>query len=86
MGLVVDPLRTKHTSDFHGKAYFCCSAKCLDKFKADPEGYIRPAEADQALAKLASDATTAGLVRPSLESPIRDLDHARCWPWESLVL
>ena len=43
-GMTVDPATAKHRWDHQGKTYvFCCNG-CLEKFKADPEGYLAGGE------------------------------------------
>ena len=39
-GMTVDPATAKHRWDHQGETYvFCCNG-CLEKFKADPDGYL----------------------------------------------
>jgi P-type Cu+ transporter len=38
-GMTVDPVRAKHRAEHAGRRYFFCSAKCRDKFTADPVRY-----------------------------------------------
>jgi P-type Cu+ transporter len=42
-GMMVDPLTTKHKTQFHTKDYYFCSAKCESKFVASPESYTQDA-------------------------------------------
>ena len=46
-GMDVDPEATPHRAEHAGDTYFFCSARCADRFKADPGKYLepRPAEA-----------------------------------------
>ena len=46
-GMTVDPATAKHKLEHAGKAYYFCCARCLEKFRADPDGYLsrRPAPA-----------------------------------------
>jgi P-type Cu+ transporter len=46
-GMTVDPATAKHRLEHAGKAYYFCCAHCLEKFRADPDGYLsrRPAPA-----------------------------------------
>jgi len=39
-GMTVDPARAKHRAEHAGRSYFFCSAKCREKFTADPVRYI----------------------------------------------
>ena len=41
-GMTVDPDRTEHHARHGGEAFHFCSARCHDKFVADPERYLRP--------------------------------------------
>ncbi|NMG44412.1 heavy metal translocating P-type ATPase [Aromatoleum toluvorans] len=45
-GMSVKPDSPHHTS-FEGRDYRFCSAKCLDKFRADPVRYVQPSQASQ---------------------------------------
>ncbi|MBV9572968.1 MAG: YHS domain-containing protein, partial [Acidobacteriales bacterium] len=38
-GMVVDPLKTKHSAATGGASYYFCSAGCREKFLANPRGY-----------------------------------------------
>jgi P-type Cu+ transporter len=52
-GMNVDPSRTKHTHTHAGKNYYFCSAGCVQKFKANPQGYLdKPAAAASGLVML----------------------------------
>ena len=49
-GMTVDPATAKHRWDHQGKTYvFCCNG-CLEKFKADPDGYLDGGEKPAAAA------------------------------------
>ena len=39
-GMIVDPLRTSHHAEYRGMQYHFCGARCLEKFKGDPEHYL----------------------------------------------
>jgi Cu+-exporting ATPase len=39
-GMTVDPARAKHRAEHAGHSYFFCSAKCRDKFAAEPSRYV----------------------------------------------
>ena len=43
-GMTVDPASTTEKSEFEGKAYFFCGARCRAKFVADPRKYIQPGQ------------------------------------------
>ena len=42
-GMDVDPATAKYKLEHSGKTYYFCSAHCLQKFRTDPERYLRPA-------------------------------------------
>ncbi len=47
-GMTVDPAKTPHHAEHHGRAYHFCSARCREKFVADPMAYLDPKpQADQ---------------------------------------
>jgi len=48
-GMKVDSRTAQHCYDLHGTPYYFCSARCLDKFKADPDRYLNPPEHDPAV-------------------------------------
>src|SRR6516162_8110233 len=39
-GMTVDPVKARHRAEHAGHGYFFCSAKCREKFTADPARYI----------------------------------------------
>jgi len=41
----VDPHTAKHRADHAGRTYYFCSARCRERFVADPEKYLTPEEA-----------------------------------------
>jgi Cu+-exporting ATPase len=53
-GMTVDPATAKHRADHAGTAYYFCSAKCREKFLADPERYLSAAAHEKAPAPCAS--------------------------------
>ncbi|WP_420560779.1 heavy metal translocating P-type ATPase [Tepidicaulis sp.] len=44
-GMDVDPEKTAHRAKAEGERYYFCSARCLEKFEADPARYLHPEEA-----------------------------------------
>ncbi|MBI1986586.1 MAG: YHS domain-containing protein, partial [Rhodospirillales bacterium] len=42
-GMTVDPATAKHRYDHQDRAYYFCCGGCLEKFKADPDAYLKPA-------------------------------------------
>jgi Cu+-exporting ATPase len=47
-GMQVDPHTSKHRAEHAGRAYFFCSARCREKFLAEPGRYLGAAVADAA--------------------------------------
>jgi Cu+-exporting ATPase len=43
-GMTVDPQTSKHRFDFQGKTFHFCSARCRERFVAEPEKHIHPVE------------------------------------------
>ncbi len=41
-GMSVEPARAKHSAEHDGKAFYFCCGGCAEKFKADPEKYLKP--------------------------------------------
>ena len=48
-GMKVDTRTATHKYELGGTPYYFCSARCLDKFKADPDRYLNPPERDPAV-------------------------------------
>ena len=48
-GMTVDPASTDHHLNLGDATYHFCSAKCLDKFKADPDRYLNAPQSDPAV-------------------------------------
>src|SRR5581483_1237150 len=44
-GMKVDPHTAKHRVEHHGHTFYFCSAKCCERFIAEPEKYLSPEEA-----------------------------------------
>ena len=44
-GMSVDPHTAKHTAMHAGRPYYFCSARCRERFIADPEKYLAPGPA-----------------------------------------
>ncbi len=41
-GMKVNPTEANHTENYSGKNYYFCSSSCLNKFKSNPEKFIKP--------------------------------------------
>ncbi|MFL5259998.1 MAG: heavy metal translocating P-type ATPase [Hyphomicrobiales bacterium] len=48
-GMSVDPHTAKHRAEYQGQSYYFCSARCREKFLANPAQYLEP-EAEQPIA------------------------------------
>ncbi len=46
-GMDVDPEKTAHKMEAEGERHYFCSARCLEKFEADPVRYLHPEEAER---------------------------------------
>ena len=44
-GMTVDPAHAAGSYEHGGKTYYFCNASCLNRFKADPSRYLKPAPA-----------------------------------------
>jgi len=55
-GMTVDPRTSPHRHQLAGGSYHFCSARCLDKFKADPDRYLNPRGTDPAVSSPAMGA------------------------------
>ncbi|HET7718118.1 MAG TPA: heavy metal translocating P-type ATPase [Bauldia sp.] len=41
-GMDVDPHTTKHRAEYGGRTYYFCSARCRERFEADPQKFLAP--------------------------------------------
>jgi Cu+-exporting ATPase len=41
-GMTVDPHTAKHRAEYRGRTYYFCSARCRERFEAEPEKYLSP--------------------------------------------
>jgi Cu+-exporting ATPase len=48
-GMKVDTRTAAHRYELDGTPYYFCSARCLEKFRADPDPYLNPAHTDPAV-------------------------------------
>jgi Cu+-exporting ATPase len=46
-GMAVDPVSSKHRAEHRGITYHFCSARCREKFVADPAKHVKPPQADE---------------------------------------
>ena len=47
-GMRVDPATAKHRFSYNGQDYFFCSARCRERFEAEPKKYLEPGEREPA--------------------------------------
>jgi Cu+-exporting ATPase len=47
-GMRVDPATAKHRFAYNGQDYFFCSARCRERFEAEPEKFLQPKQAEPA--------------------------------------
>jgi len=40
-GMTVDPQSTSHKTEYEGKSYYFCCEHCLEKFRANPENFVK---------------------------------------------
>jgi P-type Cu+ transporter len=78
-GMTVDPGTAKFTYSHRGKAYYFCCAHCLEKFKTDPEKYLKkPASAVSStlvtLGGPASPKRSIGEARSQVKDPVCGMD------------
>ena len=48
-GMTVDSHTAKHSTELNGTSYYFCSARCLEKFKANPGHYLNPRSSNPAV-------------------------------------
>ncbi|QDP19039.1 heavy metal translocating P-type ATPase [Sphingomonas xanthus] len=56
-GMKVDTRTTEHRYDFADQPYYFCSARCLDRFAANPDAYLNPAASGPAIGHPAEGAS-----------------------------
>ncbi|MFC5359440.1 heavy metal translocating P-type ATPase [Azospirillum himalayense] len=61
-GMMVDPERTGHQAGHGGQTFHFCSARCRDKFVADPERYLKPEAKPAAPEKAAQASPQKGVI------------------------
>ena len=44
-GMSVDPHTARHRREHGGRTFYFCSARCAEKFEAEPEAYLGPERA-----------------------------------------
>jgi Cu+-exporting ATPase len=60
-GMKVDTSTAEHRYELGETSYFFCSSRCLDKFKANPDRYLKPASEGPALSHPAMGAFPEGV-------------------------
>ena len=61
-GMQVDPATSKHHAQHAGDEYHFCSARCRERFIADPQKFLTPSEPDPAM----TGATYVGPMHPEV--------------------
>jgi len=91
-GMTVNSATAKWTYTHEGKAYFFCASSCMEKFKADPERYLKSPDKAAAMTSLVSIGTSSaksessgnessqndGRGRPFLDNHSRDYVCPMC--------
>src|SRR4051812_46726116 len=44
-GMTIDAADAVGSIDYHGQTFYFCADSCLERFKANPEEYLKPADA-----------------------------------------
>ena len=55
-GMYVDPAKARGSAGYKGKAYYFCSPRCVERFKAEPEKYLAPKPVQSQLVQLGGTA------------------------------
>ena len=63
-GMDVDPSTAQNKFDYSGRAYFFCGAHCVEKFRTDPQKYLRPVTSVQIASAPAKEAAQTAYVCP----------------------
>ena len=61
-GMTVDPEQTEYLARYGNETFHFCSARCHDKFVADPEQYLKPAANPAALEQAGHPALKPGVI------------------------
>jgi YHS domain-containing protein len=85
-GMDVDLTTSKHRAKHGGQTFHFCSARCHDKFVAEPERYLKPATKPAPLEQAGQEPPQKGSpvpVRCTPKSGRRGQAIARsaAWPW-----
>ncbi|HLW85672.1 MAG TPA: heavy metal translocating P-type ATPase [Candidatus Sulfotelmatobacter sp.] len=77
-GMNVNPATAKHVHEHAGKRFYFCCAACVEKFKADPDGYLSKPAAPAASVKsgLVILGTPAPTKTASAHAPLAELQSA----------
>src|SRR5512142_3376985 len=63
-GMTVNPVTAKASAEHGGTTYFFCCPHCAEKFKADPERYLKPTAAPEPMRPVSSGLVTLGNAPP----------------------
>ncbi len=67
-GMSVNPATAKHVHEHDGKKYYFCRAGCVEKFKANPQGYLNPPAPNSSPLVILGTPTSAKAAPPPLSS------------------
>ncbi len=77
-GMTVDPVTAKHQYAHAGKTYYFCCLHCVEKFKAQPDKYLKPPESPSSglvpLGMPSASAQAAAKVSPKVKDPVCGMD------------
>jgi Cu+-exporting ATPase len=71
-GMTVDPTTAAGRDNYQGKTYYFCAVSCLDKFKADPERFLKSAPAGLISLEKKKPLPMMMPVQPAPEIGVRD--------------
>jgi len=70
-GMNVNPAIAKHVYEHSGKTYYFCAKSCLEKFKANPQGYLnKPASSGLVMLGMSPAVKVPQAASPLLSSPV----------------
>ncbi len=73
-GMNVNPATSHYNAEHAGKIYHFCCAQCAEKFKADPQKYLRPAKPSSGLVMLPVPRTANSAAEVKVKDPVCGMD------------
>src|ERR1700693_6147063 len=67
-GMTVDPATAKHKLEHAGKTYYFCCASCLEKFRANPAGYLSGRKAPAMGTQIINIGAAPGVKTPEIKA------------------